>query len=240
MHQAEFFCQQLEQLGASVYRFPVMEIQFIPADEPLCTPTKPLDILIFTSSNAVHGALDTLGRSDLKHCKIAAIGRKTAQQLHQAGVQVDLQPAQHYNSEALLDLPELQHIAGKRILIVKGEGGRQHLQSTLTARGAQVRCLPVYRRKIPEYSPSILNKLQSAKIDIITLTSAESGINLFSLLDKKHYPWLTTATLILGSQRIHTVLMKKQLKNPCSIASNPSDPEMLTTVLETVKTDRLA
>ncbi len=231
-HQAEPFCLQLEQLGAQVYRFPVIEIEGITPDPALLHPTKSYDMLIFTSSNAVHGAAALLDNLNTPGCQIAAIGKKTAQTLHQTGFTIHIQPQQTFNSESLLALPTMQAVADKHILIIKGEGGRQLLQKTLQRRGAIVDCLAVYRRRKPVASQSLLNRLKTAKIDIITLTSAESGINLLTMLNAQHYPWLSTATLLLGSKRIQNVLNRKKLNNPMLVANNPSDATMVEALLD--------
>ncbi|SPX20398.1 uroporphyrinogen III synthase [Escherichia coli] len=67
-----------------------------------------------------------------------AIGRTTALALHTVSGQKILYPQDREISEVLLQLPELQNIAGKRALILRGNGGRELIGDTLTARGAEV------------------------------------------------------------------------------------------------------
>lgn len=67
-----------------------------------------------------------------------AIGRTTALALHTvSGFNIHY-PLDREISEVLLQLPELQNIAGKRALILRGNGGRELIGETLTARGADV------------------------------------------------------------------------------------------------------
>lgn len=65
-----------------------------------------------------------------------AIGRTTALALHTVSGQHIHYPLDREISEVLLQLPELQNIAGKNALILRGNGGRELLGATLTERGA--------------------------------------------------------------------------------------------------------
>ena len=58
-------------------------------------------------------------------------------------------PSERFDSEALLALPELETVAGKRIAIFRGEEGRELLGDTLRARGASVEYVACYRRVQP-------------------------------------------------------------------------------------------
>jgi uroporphyrinogen-III synthase len=78
-----------------------------------------------------------------------AIGRATAAALADAGYKNVVSPQQSIDSEGLLALPQLQHVEGQHIILVKGQselGGRALLEHTLAARGARVTVLACYRR----------------------------------------------------------------------------------------------
>ncbi len=88
------------------------------------------------------------------------------------------------SSEALLARPELQKVAGKRVVIFRGEGGRALLGDTLQTRGAQVEYAECYRRVRPDTDAAPLGaRLRDNGIDIVTVTSVESLRNLHDMLD---------------------------------------------------------
>ncbi|MEE9351309.1 MAG: uroporphyrinogen-III synthase [Thiotrichaceae bacterium] len=259
-HQAESFCQMLEHAGATVFRFPTIEVKATTPNEQSLDALMHLnqqDILLFTSSNAVHFCLPWL-KPFISTCsvstpskkpklpfKIAAIGKKTAQALEQQHLHVDIFPEDVFNSERLLALPEMQTVANKSILIIKGRGGRSILHDGLQRRGANIKKANVYCRQRPTPDIEVLNALKSQKIDIITLTSAESGKNLFAMLKNELPAWSSASTLLLGSKRIHQAIYssasynsgsyddkKTKATHPFWIAKNPSDDAMFTALLE--------
>ncbi|CAA0080403.1 Uroporphyrinogen-III synthase [BD1-7 clade bacterium] len=109
-----------------------------------------------------------------------AIGKATAKTMGGHGL-----PAREgdstMNSEALLALPELQMLDGQKVLIVRGEGGRDHLKSVLQDRGAKVDYLEVYRRRSLSYPQGTTTKLIENGMDIVTVTSGET---IQALLDQ--------------------------------------------------------
>jgi uroporphyrinogen-III synthase len=56
-----------------------------------------------------------------------------------------------FDSESVLALPAFQApaVAGRRVLILRGDGGRDLLGDTLRARGAEVEYLTCYHRNGP-------------------------------------------------------------------------------------------
>ena len=81
-----------------------------------------------------------------------AVGAATAAVLEDYGLQVH--HPQREDSEGLLALPALQEALERpepEVLLLRGEGGRDLLVDTLTARGARVEVLELYRRQCPDY-----------------------------------------------------------------------------------------
>ena len=113
-HQAENLCRLIAVAGGEPVRFPVTEITSLPlADAAVAAALEQVpmvDIVIFVSSNAVQFALDLLelrGLSLPSGVQVLAVGSGTARQLTARGIAVSAVPARCYNSEGLLQLPQL-------------------------------------------------------------------------------------------------------------------------------------
>ncbi|MBU1224940.1 MAG: uroporphyrinogen-III synthase [Gammaproteobacteria bacterium] len=121
------------------------------------------------------------------------------------GANVGLSPPTpiNHDSEALLALPQLQDMAGKRVVIVRGVGGRALLADTLTARGAEVHFLECYRRVRPQVDAApLLARWQAGGIDAVTVTSAETLRNLAALLGEAGAPLLAGTPLFAPHEKI--------------------------------------
>lgn len=237
-HQAEAFCSLIEQAGGKALRFPVLEI-LDPEDGKalleLIDRLDTFDIAIFISPNAVNKALNFVhSRRRLPPTmQVAAIGRKSAKELERHGERVDIFPRQRFDSEALLEEPALQSVQGKRIVIFRGDGGREVLGDTLTARGAQVEYANAYRRGRPQTDNGpLMYHWSRGELHLIAVTSADSLRNLYDMVGKLGQMWLRTTPLVVGSERMLETSKELGFKTPPVVATDPSDESMLTAVLD--------
>ena len=116
----------------------------------------------------------------------AAVGQGTVKALAAHGVAGCVAPRERFDSEALLALPELAaaRVAGKRVAIFRGDGGRELLAETLRARGAAVDCVTCYRRSGPADGVApLLAAWRAGKLDALTVSSSEGLRYLVDLLD---------------------------------------------------------
>jgi uroporphyrinogen-III synthase len=186
--QAASFAEKIAALGGVPIAFPAIVILPPTDPAPLARVHERLssfDAAIFVSANAVvYGAPESSRWP--KHLVAFAPGPGTAEALAASGIEAARIPATTFDSEGLLELPELQELDGKRILILRGEGGRDHLGGALSARGAIVLHVACYRRSKPESShDGLLEAFAEGRIDAVTITSTEGLDNLWSLADPK-------------------------------------------------------
>jgi uroporphyrinogen-III synthase len=177
----------IEQAGGIPILYPVISIEEPKNTELRDRALKQLssfDIAVFISPTAVRKTLEHVDRFP-STLRIAALGSSTANSLKQNNILVSIQPDGH-DSESLLKHSELQpdKIAGKSIVIFRGEGGRNMLGNTLMSRGSHVHYAEMYRRARAKNRPP-LSVEQLNNIDIITVTSNEGLQNLFELSANK-------------------------------------------------------
>lgn len=198
--QADHLCELLEQAGAHSEVMPAMEIIAHEATESQARLRHAYawDMIIFVSRNAVEYALPWLNKARLP--TVAAIGRKTAEALQLENINVELVPPQ-FDSESLLAMSAMQRVAGKRILIVRGRGGREKLAETLRQRGALVEYAEVYRRIKPaENTPRLQHLLAHQKVDALTVASGDSLVNLIELAGEQKDELLSLPLMVMSGR----------------------------------------
>lgn len=223
--QAKKLAKLIEDAGGTPILFPLIEItplndygQF----EAVISDIRDYEWAIFISSNAVQNGMPHLVKAGIPaSLKFAAIGPVTASELQSFGVKEVLTPssqAEHgdeskvrFDSESLLALPEMQTVAGKKILIVRGVGGRDVLAETLKARGAQVTFAECYQRINPQADCDLLaNLYNEKKLHGIVVTSSEAMRHLLDLAGDAE--WLKHVTLFVNHARIAQLPLQLGLK----------------------------
>src|SRR5471032_1079341 len=92
----------------------------------------------------------------------------------------------HSDSEHLLQTLDLAALRGRRVLIVRGESGRELMADGLRAAGADVTVVAAYRRDVPALTPALsatLQRLLAQQNDWI-VTSSEALRGLMLLLEE--------------------------------------------------------
>lgn len=231
-HQAEAICALIEAAGGRAWRLPLLEIR--PALDAAAVQAglarlADYDIAIFVSANAVNFALDALDpRPWPPSLATAAVGAATARALEQRGLRVTYCPRAEFTSEALLALPALQDMRGRRVVILRGNGGREQLRETLRARGARVDYLEVYRRVQPEIDPAPWReRWHRGAIAAALVSSGETLRKLHAIVATLgHDQWRKTA-LIVAHARIRDLARELCIDGPVRIADDATDAAMV-------------
>ncbi len=229
--QAKKLAALIEQAGGTPILFPLIAItplkdysQF----EAVISEIETYDWAIFISSNAVQNAMPRIAKLGIPpSLKFAAIGPVTASELQSFGAANVLSPKDRFDSESLLALPEMQAVKNKKVLIVRGIGGRDVLAESLKARGAQVTFAECYQRINPQTNCNLLAQLYSEKkLHGIVVTSSEAMRHQLDLAGDAD--WLHNVTLLVNHVRIAELPVQMGLK--VLVADAPSDEAMLQTI----------
>lgn len=218
VHQALELNAMIQAEAGRPISFPVLEILDAEDLSPLNQVIDALDnyqLAIFISPNAVNKAMNLVrGRRTLpSHLRVAAIGRGSQRELKHFGLTDIIVPEGRFDSEALLALPELQAVSGWRVVIFRGDGGRELLGDELARRGAEVDYAECYRRARPDTDAGqLLRQWSRGEIHGITVTSAEGLRNLYEMVGKLGRQWLKTTPLFVPHERILAVVRELGLQ----------------------------
>ncbi|QSA96373.1 uroporphyrinogen-III synthase [Methylococcus sp. EFPC2] len=200
--QAENLCRMIDAAGGRAMRLPLLAIEPLGADGAVrLAQAANVDWLVFVSANAVRYGLEHIPAGSRP--RVAAIGEATRAALERRGWTVDLAPKEQFNSEVLLSQPEWAEMSGQRVLIVRGEGGRELLADTLRTRGAEVEYAEVYRRVRPalELTEFIAWISDGAK-GAITITSGDALDHLAQALDAPTLERIAEVPMVVVSERL--------------------------------------
>jgi uroporphyrinogen-III synthase len=129
------------------------------------------------------------------------VGASTAAVLENAGLTPE-SPAAGFTSEALLALPSLQQLTHEKVLLARGDQGRELIRETLEQRGASVRVLPLYRRQPATPSTEQLSdSLDRFSPDVIVALSGET-LNNFIALSKNSGHNCLKSLLLVPTERV--------------------------------------
>ena len=189
--QGAVWVERLRERGIDAESLPLIEIAPVEEPAPLADAWRAIGdvrLVVFVSVNAVEGffAARPASSSWPDAVEAAAPGPGTARALRDAGLAgtsivsppVD---AGRFDSEALWALLAARAWHGARVLVVRGDGGRDWLGDRLRAGGADVVEVRAYRRLSPSFVGTMRERLEAALANVATVwlfSSSEAIANL--------------------------------------------------------------
>lgn len=235
-HQSQQLKTMLQQAGANPLLFPTIDI----IESKQCLDSalvqkklKTYDIALFVSQNAVEYAFKHINKIDFsKHIKFGVIGKGSLARLQQLGLSEQAIPAGTYNSEGLLASELLQHVNAKKVIIFRGQAGRNLLGDTLQTRGAQVDYCEVYQRSTPKMDDSRYHSVFSNNIDCAIFTSSDGLLQGFELFTTEDANRLLNTPWLLISERMKKTAYNLGHNSDLIIAHQASDEGMISALLD--------
>ncbi|MBT7543221.1 MAG: uroporphyrinogen-III synthase [Gammaproteobacteria bacterium] len=230
LEQSKKFSSLLKKKNIKNFILPAINIKNIKPKAHDLENLHKSNFIIFTSQNSVTSLMENLTPKNLRNKKIAAIGKSTKQILNDMKIHVDICPKSDFTSESLLQEIKENAIINKKILVIKGLGGRTYLHEELLKENTVYDDLVIYERHLPEginkFSPSVLKDITHICITSIDVLNNFLVIcNILKIKIEKH------VIFVAGNQRIANECRNFFSFNKVLISLNPSNGEMLKTIL---------
>ena len=186
--QAEPLARAVAALGRTALILPLLDISPLADEAPLRAALADLRryaLVAFVSPNAVDAAFAHVAAWP-PEVALAVVGEGSRAALARHGIDgaryrihAPSDPARS-DSEHLLQALDTDALRGRKVLVVRGETGREVLPDALRAAGADVETVAAYRRAVPALNPDLaasLRTLLAAPNDwIITSSEALRGL----------------------------------------------------------------
>lgn len=199
---------RLTALGATCHNYPVIKIVPAGADDELVKRQvmsfSDYDKAIAISQHAAQLAgwwLDRYWPMQPVGIDYFGVGPASAQPLRDLGLTVVV-PESGYSSEALLALPALKTVQGEKIIILRGGQGRDLLEQTLKARGANVDCCELYRRVADSRHRQAIAELLQAQSPLVLIYSGQVLDALLTVVPEAYQVKLKSLPIIVPSERV--------------------------------------
>lgn len=219
--QAEPLARAVAALGRTPLILPLLDISPLLDAAPLRAALGRLReyaLVAFVSPNAVDAAFAHLDAWPAE-VALAVVGEGSRAALARHGiagddyrVHVPLDPARS-DSEHLLQALDLAALAGRKVLVVRGETGREVLPDALRAAGIEVETVAAYRRAVPNLTPDLaasLRALLAGPNDWI-ITSSEALRGLAGLVEQ-----LDGGASVANLQRQHLIVPHARIAETAS------------------------
>ncbi|MCY0912819.1 uroporphyrinogen-III synthase [Massilia antarctica] len=198
--QAGALADQVRALGREAVLLPLLEIAALDDQGPLKAALAGMHdcaMVAFVSPNAIDAAFAHI-RVWPAWVSLAVLGEGSRAALERHGINdhtatiVSPRDPARSDSENLLETLDLAALAGQKVLIVRGESGRELMADGLRAAGVLVTTVAAYRRKVPALTPALaqqLRALMEGDNDWI-ITSSEGLRGLVALVQEMGDPAL--------------------------------------------------
>ncbi|WPN54121.1 MULTISPECIES: uroporphyrinogen-III synthase [unclassified Pseudomonas] len=197
----------LSQAGIYSSRLPLLETQALAVtaeQQAVFDALQRYCAVIVVSKPAARLALQRLGNA-VPPMPWFSVGAATAQILAGHGLDVHY-PATGDDSEALLQLPALREAIaqpGAKVLILRGEGGRELLAERLREQGASVDYLELYRRFLPVYETgALMQRIRLERLNGLVVSSGQGFLHLQALAGRD-WPLVAKLPLFVPSPRVY-------------------------------------
>ena len=209
--QAEPLARAVAALGRTPLILPLLDISPLPDETPLravLARLRDFALVAFVSPNAVDAAFAHIGEWPAE-VALAVVGEGSRAALARHGVDGDrsrihvpVDPSRS-DSEHLLQALDTAALAGRKVLVVRGETGRELLPDALRAAGIQVETVAAYRRAVPCLTPDLAAALRALleKPNDWIVTSSEALRGLAGLVEQ-----LDGGTSVAKLQRQHLIV----------------------------------
>jgi uroporphyrinogen-III synthase len=191
--EASRLATAFEAAGASARVLPAIERVPLPETPEARQVILDLDLYQHVIAVSPYAARQLLERIDTWWPQLPVgiqwygVGAGTAAVMAGAGLAPE-HPATGFTSEALLQHPSLQALANDKVLLARGEQGRELLRETLEQRGARVTVLPLYRRQRPSPPSELVEaSLDDFKPDVVIALSGETLNNFIALSENSSH-----------------------------------------------------
>ncbi|UGQ47920.1 uroporphyrinogen-III synthase [Massilia endophytica] len=219
--QAQPLAARIAALGRDVAVLPLLDISPLPDTTALrATLARAADyaLLAFVSPNAVDAAFPHIPQ--WPHGLGAAVvgeGSRAALLAHGVPAQDIVSPADPAasDSEHLLKALDLEALQGRRVLIVRGESGRELLADSLRAAGVLVDTVAAYRRAVPPLDDAFAARLSelTAEPNDWIVTSSEALRGLLRRLEE-----LDGQAAVAKMQRQHLLVPHARIAETAKLA----------------------